>query len=177
VTVLLEKLTVTQLVKKFIAFYGTQRFTTVFIARHWSLMWARCIQSTTFHPISLRSILILFSHLRLGLPSSLYPSGFPTRTLYAFPISPMRLTCTAYLILPDLMTLNNIWWILQFTKLLVMQSSLASCHFIPPMSKYSAEHPVLIRPHSMLFPACEGDQVSHPYKTGKIIVFFLYFNV
>jgi hypothetical protein len=36
--VLFEKLTVTQLVKKFPAFYGTQGFITVFTtARHWSL--------------------------------------------------------------------------------------------------------------------------------------------
>jgi len=32
--VLLEKLTVTQLVKKFHAFYGTQRFITVFTRAH-----------------------------------------------------------------------------------------------------------------------------------------------
>jgi hypothetical protein len=36
--VLLEKLRFTKLVKKFSAFYGTQRFITVFTtARHWSL--------------------------------------------------------------------------------------------------------------------------------------------
>jgi len=39
-------------------------FTT---AWHWSLSWARCIQSTPSHPTSLRSILILSSHLRIGL--------------------------------------------------------------------------------------------------------------
>jgi hypothetical protein len=31
----------------------------------------RPIQSISFHPISLRSILILSTHLRLGLPSDL----------------------------------------------------------------------------------------------------------
>ena len=35
------------------------------------------------HPTSWRSFLILFFHLRLGPPSDLFPSGFPTKTLYA----------------------------------------------------------------------------------------------
>ena len=33
--------------------------------------------------IKIKSILILSSHLRLSLPSGLFPSGFPTKTLYA----------------------------------------------------------------------------------------------
>jgi hypothetical protein len=37
----------------------------------WPLSWARSIQSIPPHPISLRSILILSSHLRLGLPSGI----------------------------------------------------------------------------------------------------------
>jgi hypothetical protein len=69
---LLEKLSIMQLLKNFPAFYGTQRFITVFTrALHWSLFWARSIQSIPSHSISLRSILILFTHLRLGLPSGL----------------------------------------------------------------------------------------------------------
>jgi hypothetical protein len=48
---LLEKLPTAQLLKNF---YGTRRFITVFTrALHWSLSWARSIQSIPSHPISL----------------------------------------------------------------------------------------------------------------------------
>ena len=81
--VLLEKLTGLQLVKKFSAFHGTRRFITALTSlRHPSVSWASPIQSTCPHPTSWRSILILSTHLRLGLPSGLFPSGFPTKTLY-----------------------------------------------------------------------------------------------
>ena len=81
--VLLEKLAILQLVKKFPAFCGTRRFLTALTsARHLSLSWAGPIQSTYPNPTSWRSILILSSHLRLGLPSGLFPSGFPTKSEY-----------------------------------------------------------------------------------------------
>ena len=86
--VLLEKLAGFQLVKKFPAFYGTRRFITEFtIARHLSLTKARSIHSMPPHPTSWRSILILASQ-RLGFPSGLFPSCFPTKTLYTPLLSP-----------------------------------------------------------------------------------------
>ena len=72
--------------------------------RQLSLSWARPIQSIYPHSTSWRSILILSIHLHLGLPSSLFPSGFPTKTLYAPLSSPIRATCPAHLILLNFIT-------------------------------------------------------------------------
>jgi hypothetical protein len=54
----------------FPAFHGTRRFNTEFTRGiHLFLSLARPIQSTSPHPTSPSSILILSTHLRLGLPS------------------------------------------------------------------------------------------------------------
>ena len=103
--VLLEKLTGLQLVKKFPSFHGTRRFITALTSvRHLSLSWASPIQSIYPHPTSWRSSLILSTHLRLDLPIGLFPSGFPTKTLYTTLSSPIRATCPAHLILLDFIT-------------------------------------------------------------------------
>jgi hypothetical protein len=75
-------------------------------------------------PISPRSILILSTHLRLGLPSGVFPFRFPTNILYAFRFVAIRATFPAHLILFDFIIL-----IIQVMKLLIMQFSPTSCHF------------------------------------------------
>jgi len=103
--VLLEKLTGLQLVKKFPAFHGTRRFITALASvRHLSLSWASLIQSIYPHPTSWRSILILSTHLRLGLANGLLPYAFPTKILCTPLSSPKRATCPAHQILLDFIT-------------------------------------------------------------------------
>ena len=106
--VLLGKLTGLQLVKKFPAFHGTRIFITVLTSvRHLSLSWASPIQSIYPHSTSRRSVLILSTNLRLGLPSGLFPSGFPTKTLYTPLSPPIRATCPARLILISIIRVSN----------------------------------------------------------------------
>jgi len=89
--VLLEKVTASQLIKKFPTSYGTRKFITAFTsARHHFLSWASSIQSMPPYTTSRKSILRLSSHLCLGLPSCLFPSGFPAKTQYTPLLSPIR---------------------------------------------------------------------------------------
>jgi len=57
------------------------------------------------HPISLISILILSSHLRLSFTSGLFHTGFRTKILFGVLNSPFRPTFPAHLILLDSITL------------------------------------------------------------------------
>jgi hypothetical protein len=96
-------------------------------------------------PISQRSILIPFSNLRLVLSSGFFPTGFPTKTLYTSLSSPMM-------------------------KLLTAQLLPFSCYFIPFGTN------ILLRTlFSNAFSLCSSlnakDQVSNPYRTGRIMIY------
>ena len=61
-----------KLVKKFATFYGARSLFAVFTeVNHWSLSRVTLNLSTSFHALSLRSILILSSYVRLALPSGI----------------------------------------------------------------------------------------------------------
>jgi hypothetical protein len=111
------------------ASYGTRRSITVFTkARHLSLSWVRCFQSSTSHTFSLRTILIS-SHLFLGFPSD--PFGLSDQNF----IRNSYLSHACYIprsSYPPLFDcLDNVWWSVQVMRLLNMQSSPDSCHFLP----------------------------------------------
>jgi len=168
--VLLEKLTGPRLVKKFPAFYGTRRFITAFTsARHLSLSWARLIQSMPPHPTSWRFILIISSHLHLGLPSGLFPPGFPTKTLYTPVFYPILVTCPVHLII-----LHFIAQTMLGAEYRSLSSSLCSLLHSPVTSSLLGPNILLntlfsntLSPHSSL---SVGDQVSHPHKTTGTII-------
>ena len=108
--VLLEKLTGLQLVKIFPAFHGTRRFNTArTTVRHLSLSWASPTQSIYPHPTSRRSILILSTHLRLGLPSRFFPSGFPIKILYTPLSSPIHCDITLSVVWNKPGSINREW--------------------------------------------------------------------
>ena len=91
---------VPQLVKKFSTFCGSQRLINMFERAHYMFLSCdRSVQSTACRPISTRSVLVLYSHLCLGLANGLGYAPKPCMNL-----SSIHATCLTYLILRDLIT-------------------------------------------------------------------------
>jgi hypothetical protein len=110
---------VPKLVEKCCSFHGTRRFISMSMgARHLSLSSARWIQSISLHWITLSSMSVLSSPIRLGLPSGLFQMGFATKILYVFLLSPIRNTCLTYLNLFTLISQISIPWSSSLHRLL-----------------------------------------------------------
>ena len=136
-------------------------------------------QINTVHvPITtaLRYVLILSSHLGLGLPNCLFLSGFYVKNLHSFLHTPIRATCPAHLILLALITRTIFGE--QYTSL----SSLL-CSFLPFYIPSSLLEPDIFIStlSSSTLSLCPSlnvrDQVPHPYKTtdmSTILCFYLY---
>jgi len=139
-------------------------FTT---AHHPSLFWVWSIQFIS-HSSNSWSILILPSHLRLGLPSGSF-----------FQVSPPKLCIhlttphTCYMPTPshssNLITQNKIWWRIQIIKLTC--SFLHSCYLIPLRPKCHPQNP---QPTSMWVTKFCTHKKQHAKLQFCIILIFIF---
>jgi hypothetical protein len=167
--------------KNILLSYGTWKFITVFTkARHWTIFQASWIQYAPSIPISLRSSLLSSSHLRPGLRSGLLLSGHPTKTLKRPLPYPRRATCSAHLILLDLIILTifdeeyRLWSYSLYNFLHYPSSTLLGPNVF--LNTLLSKTPTLCSSPKV------RDQVSHPYSTtGKIrisyILIFRFFDM
>ena len=133
----------------FLAFYRNRRFITVFKTdNYFFLSLTASSQFTSGHLIPWSSILILYSHLCLGVWWGFFPSGFPTKTLY----TPLPHTC-------QMLYPSHSSWFDHPKKYLVSRKNHAALHY-----------PVTSGP---LLPSSPWDQISSsaPYSQTPLIHF------
>ena len=112
--------------------------------------WPQTYQSSPRTPlppgISWRNILILFSHVSLGLPSSLFPSG-----CHQNPVCPSPLPHLCYMHCPSQYDYNE-QFLVRSTDHAAPHYSISSIPLLPHPChpKYSPQHPILKHPQPML---------------------------
>jgi hypothetical protein len=136
-------------IQEFPTFYGTRMFITVFTRTlQCSLFLVRSLLSIPPHTITVGSILILSTHLRLGFPCGLFPSGFPTNILYAFLFSQFVL---------------HVRPISSLSLFLATSRSYEAPHL--SSAQIFPQHPVLTHSRSLF---CLYDEIRNITKMGKL---------
>ena len=103
------------------------------------------------HPTSWRSILILSSHLRLGLPSGLFPSGSPPKPCTH--LSPPPYALHAPPISFSILSSAHCW--VSSTDHTAPLNIVSSTPHLPLRPKYSPQHPIQKRPQPTILPQCQ----------------------
>jgi hypothetical protein len=129
------------------------------------------------HPVHTFTPCFPKSHYSIILPSrspnGLFPSGFPTKILYAFLIYTMRATFSTQFILLHLITLiicGEAYKLWRYSLWSLLHSSTISSLLCPNIL-FST---LLSNALNLCSSRSVRDQVPHPYKTtGKIIVLYI----
>ena len=123
----------------------------------------------TPHTTSWRSILILSSHLRLVLPSVLFPSGFPTKILHGSPVSYTRYMPHPLFLLDFITrTILDEQYRSLSSSLCSFPHSLVTSSLLMPKNILNT---LFSNTLSLRSSVNVSDQVSHPYKTTSKIIF------
>lgn len=120
-----------------------------------SISWARWIYTTSFHPVSLRSVLTLFSHLCQGFPNMLFIFLHQNSIL----ISRLHHTCHIPCESPS--------WCM---NLLILQFSQVSCSFHSLRFSYFPHHSVAewtLSSYACTLTFSIGPFKSHIFATGQ----------
>jgi hypothetical protein len=112
----------------------------------------------------LKSHLNISSHLRLGLPSGLFPSGFPTNALYTPHPSQSELhsrpSDSSWFYHP-----HNSRWGVQIMKLLMKFSPLPC--YLSLLGSNVILNPILKQPQPTFLPQCQRPSFTH--EGGKVV--------
>ena len=134
--VILEKLTVYQLVKKYPVFMAHPKFITAFTRAHQLsliLSQSNLVHASLFHFLKLKFNIIFPSTRR----SSMWSISIRSLQQNSVCISPVPHTCHMSRPSPSWFDHpSNIWWELHIMKLLIMQSSLLPCYLVYRRLKY-----------------------------------------
>jgi hypothetical protein len=152
--------------------YGTRRFITVLTkASHWTLSWASRIQFVPSIPVPLRSILMLFFHLRQWSLTFKTPNQSPVNA------SPFPHAChmSRPPYPPWFNHPNRIRWRIQAVKFIIVQFSPLSV-FLSFRSEYPSQHSVLRNPQSMFLPQSERPSFA-PIQHNRKNYSFVYINL
>jgi hypothetical protein len=98
-----------------------------------------------------------------GSPKWLFPSGFPTKTLYTSLLSPIPATCPTYLILLDFISRTRFgeeYRSLSSSLCTILYSLFTSSMLVPNILNTLFSNTFTLRSSLNV-----SDQVSHPYKT------------